>query len=583
LENIQKIIGKFLNLSIKNRLLVGFGVLITLLLGMGGYFLLEMQNVRSSQHKITSSMEILSFSEEAEAKIVSAELLALSWLQPVLEEKAALMEYVNSKDQAQQRVLLNKFNELSKQINEVGDEISSVVTAEEVKAKIKAIKLIQTQIHNNALKVFNKYNDEGGFGEKTQLHVEEFSASVNELLIEIRKFQGIVNERVALVNAAIIQAISDTESQVNSSLKTSQTASNIVVMIMLVSALIALALSTIIYRSITQPLNSANELAQRIAGLDLSSHGSNRGNLSERTDEISVLMTNLYNMRNALRVLVSNVQKTGDVLSESSTALTNSAEHVNKVSTEQLSSAGQSVDIAKQLQDATQNIAGHASSASEHAQQADDLVKKCVLTDVAKTNEAMQQVSSEMQSTRERINGLSESAEKIGDIVTVINSIAEQTNLLALNAAIEAARAGEQGRGFAVVADEVRSLAERTSEATSTISGMINNVQTQVKDASQSMELSESSVSSGVEAVAEIVNSLKSIETLNHQLKNVNQDVAGGTGGQRDSVSQILDNLESSKSTSADLNEDANTINSQAVSLNEIINDINQEVAKFKV
>jgi len=571
------------NLSIKNRLIFVFGLLILLIIGMGAYFMYEMSELRSTQVKIGSAMESLTHSEQAEATIVSAELLALSWVQPVLQEKAALMEYVISDDEDIQKELFKKFGVLGKTIDKVGDSISALVTDEKIKQKITEIKLIQNSLHNAAVNVIAAYDGEGEYGEETIKEMQVFSIKLKQLLDEISEFQGLVNMMVANVNADILLAINETETGVENSIKKSDATSELVLFIMVGAFAIAVFTSMIIYRSITDPLNDANELAMRIANLDLASHGSNRGNLEVRTDEISVLMTNLYNMRSALRNLVSNIQNSGDVLSRSSLTLTQSANHISNVSVDQLSWATKSVDIATVLQTDASDIAAHASDASSHAAKADGLVKKCVETDVAKTSTAMKQVSDEMGSTRERINGLSDSAEKIGDIVTVINGIAEQTNLLALNAAIEAARAGEQGRGFAVVADEVRTLAERTSEATSTISEMIGNVQSQVKGASQSLEISEASVITGNEAVSEIMTSLNSIEALNHDLKKVNQDVADGTNGQSGSASQIVENLEASQLITSDLTTDAKAISEQAVGLDVLVANLNQEVAKFKV
>ena len=571
------------NMTIKGRLIFGFGLIITLLIGVGGFSIFEMKDIRADQKEISTSMVRLTHSEELEGQIVRAELLALTWVQPVLEEKAALMEYVMSEDEDEQQALFAKFNQLGIKINKVGDSISEIVTDKEITEKINTIKSVQTQLRNAAINVIAAYDGEGEYGEETRVEMQAFTNELNKLLSEIQQFQDLVNVIVSQVNADIVVAINDTENSVDSSISNTELASEIVLFILVGGFAVAVFASMVIYRSITDPLNDAIVLAKRIANFDLSSHGSNRGNLDKRHDEISTLMKNLYDMRDALRNLVKNIQTTGDVLTDSSTTLTSSAEHISYSSTEQLELATQSVDISALLQNDATIIAGHAEGASKHAMEADDLVKKCITTDVAKSSQAMQQVITEMGSTRDRINGLSDSAEKIGDIVTVINGIAEQTNLLALNAAIEAARAGEQGRGFAVVADEVRTLAERTSEATSTISEMIGSVQAQVKDASQSMELSEASVVTGNEAVTAIVTSLGAIEEINNQLKTDNQEVATGTETQRGSVSQIALNLESSKSTSTDLHDDAKEIKEQALGLNSLVIGLNEEVAKFKV
>jgi len=583
LDLTNKLLGPVFNLSIRNRLILGFGLLISIIIGIGAYIVYEMNGIKVGQQAIRGSMTVLSHSEQQEARIVRAELLALTWVQPVLEEKAALMEYVFSEDEDEQQALFAKFGALGIRINKVSDEITQLVTDKESIAKVNEIRVLQKELKTSAVDVIAAYDGEGEYGEETQEKMGVFSKNVERLLVKINEFQEIVNFYVSEVNASILTAISDTNHNVDQSIVHSKTSSEIVLTVMGVSFAIAILISTLIYKSITLPLSMANELAKRIANFDLSSHGNTRGDLTKRKDEISELMINLYNMRNELRHLVANIQKSGEVLSVSTASLSASAEHIGTVSSNQLTLATQSVDISVMLQNDSTTIAGHASAASKHAADADELVKKCVSTDVAKSSQAMSNVSKEMEATREKINSLSISAEKIGDIVTVINGIAEQTNLLALNAAIEAARAGEQGRGFAVVADEVRTLAERTSEATSTISEMIMSVQSQVKGASESMELSEASVVTGNEAVSEIVVSLQSIEELNHQLKKDNEEVAIGTEAQKGSAGQISSNLESSQSTTSALADDVQSISEQAIKLDALLNDLNNEVTKFKV
>jgi len=582
---LQKIMtNPFFLLGIRNRLIVGFGFLIVLLMAAGSYFLYEMKEVKQAQVDIRGAIEDLKRSEKEEATIHQSKILALSWVQPVLKKKSALMEYVMSEDEAEQQALFAEFSHLGKEIIEVGDKIGDLLTDQVLNEKIKEIQNIQTEIREAAINVIAAFDGEAEFGEDTRKSMSLFSDKLQELLDSIKNFQQLINQHVVKVNEDISDAISAVQDRVNISVDVSEGSSTVLLIFMGVSFFLALVMSLAIYSSITTPLNGAIDLARRISKYDLSTHPSEVGEKQKRAgDEINALMIDLYNMRTALRDLVQSIQKAGDHLTVSASDLTDTAENITVATNDQLQLSKSSVEKATSLQVSSDQIAEHASDAAQNAKEADQLVKKCVDEDVTRTNKAMTEVRVEMTSTRDRINGLSDSAEKIGEIIAVITSIAEQTNLLALNAAIEAARAGEQGRGFAVVADEVRTLAERTAESTLKITQMISKIQLQVKDASISMKASEDSVSIGSEAVIEIVKSLQSIGDFNHRLKKGNENVAEDTGEQKISVDRIMSNIEASQTTTSQLYDQAQSISGQASLLNSTVIEINRAVSRFKV
>ena len=528
-------------------------------------------------------MVSLESSEMEESSIVQTELLSLNWVQPVLKEKSALMAYVLSEDEDEQQDLFAEFSRLGKEIKAVGDQISENVKDDELKQKVIEIQNVQAEIRAAAINVIAAFDGEGEYGEETRVEMKAFSIKLAKLLGLIENFQDKITIIVSSVNANIIGSIINVKNQVNESVSLSEKAAFITLIYIAVSIVLSLVISLFLYRSIIEPLRDAMDLAKRISLYDLSSHGGYRGDIHKRTDGISLLMLSLYNMRNELRDLVLTIKKMGDSLTSSASELTSASDNINIVTNNQLRISDESVNIASNLQMSSDSIAGFANGAAEYAKEADKLVKKCVSEEVNNTQSAMSSVQNEMTKTRDKIDGLTVSAEEIGDIVVAITSIAEQTNLLALNAAIEAARAGEQGRGFAVVADEVRTLAERTAQSTSTISEVISRVQSQVKDAVMSMESSEKSVQAGSEAVSDISRSLHAIENTNHQLTQDNQQVADGTREQKTSADSITDNLNLARQTTSDLYEHAQNINGQASSLNEIVSGMNAAVSRFKV
>ena len=171
----------------------------------------------------------------------------------------------------------------------------------------------------------------------------------------------------------------------------------------------------------------------------------------------------------------------------------------------------------------------------------------------------------------------------IGEIVNVINDIADQTNLLALNAAIEAARAGEQGRGFAVVADEVRKLAERTSHATKEISEMINKIQSDTESSVNTMEEGVLRVQEGVELAEASKESLLSIVKASEQCVDMVNMIASSTEQQSTAIEEISANMESISTASNDIKHGMGQIEDSTNSLSDLSQKLKSNVDIFKV
>ncbi len=202
---------------------------------------------------------------------------------------------------------------------------------------------------------------------------------------------------------------------------------------------------------------------------------------------------------------------------------------------------------------------------------------------VYKTIDGMHNISEAVEQVAKIVKHLGESSTMIGEIVQVINDIADQTNLLALNAAIEAARAGEQGRGFAVVADEVRKLAERTTKATKEIAAMIKQIQTDTKDAVASMDNGTNRVSEGKNLAQQAGDALKDIIDNTTKVNEAIMQVAAAAEQQSSAAEQISRNIESINSVSQQTAHDVSQIAEASSELNDLTETLSNMVKRFTI
>ena len=305
----------------------------------------------------------------------------------------------------------------------------------------------------------------------------------------------------------------------------------------LAATLLAVALSVlaalVITRQITRPLSDTLRVVERVASGDLSQDLN-----IDRKDELGKLQGSIQRMTISLRELIGGIRdgvtQIASAAEELSAVTEQTSAGVNsqKVETDQVATA------MHQMTATVQEVARNAEEASEAAVAADQQAREGERV-VGEAIAQIERLASAVDHSSQAMDALRVESDKIGSVLDVIKSVAEQTNLLALNAAIEAARAGEAGRGFAVVADEVRSLAQRTQKSTEEIEGLIASLQSGTQQASSIMDSSRSLTGSSVELTRRAGGSLESITRTVSAIQSMNQQIAAAAEQQSATAEEI--------------------------------------------
>lgn len=325
------------------------------------------------------------------------------------------------------------------------------------------------------------------------------------------------------------------------------------------------------FRALVDYLKSLAGAARLIADRDLTVRVEPRSDADVLGNAFRSMVFNLIGM-------VTKLQDSSTQLASAASQITTSAEQMSHGASHQSQQVAQVTAAIEQMTATIFESAKHAGQANEASRTASDTAASGG-TVVAETVTGMQRIANVVRQSADSIGKLAASADQIGQIINVIDDIADQTNLLALNAAIEAARAGEQGRGFAVVADEVRKLAERTGKATAEISAMIKGIQAETAEAVGSMESGIKEVDHGRSLADQAGNALSEIVAMSQQVMTMIQQIAEASEEQSSAAEQISRTVEQvatfTKETASGAEQSASAaeeLNGQAESLKELIN-----------
>lgn len=359
--------------------------------------------------------------------------------------------------------------------------------------------------------------------------------------------------------------------------RTAAAAKNMIVGVIAVAGLAcAISMLTIMWIAgrITNPINGINktlhELAEGEADLTHRVKVATRDELADLADGFNKFVDNLHD-------LITDVSQSATLVARESDSINRATSLVNRETTEQSFQATQIAAAMEEMSSSVTDVSKQSSAAAQQAKSSgDEAIRGSEI--VTRTVDGMRSIAEVVRVSAAAVHQLGERSQEIGQVIDVINDIAEQTNLLALNAAIEAARAGEHGRGFAVVADEVRKLADRTTQATKEIADRIQEIQAETQSVVNQMGVGTSRVEEGVElagqagqAIAAIRDSADSVFTAIESIAAVGQQQATASMQIANSVDSLNDSARKAAESAEQVSIAVANLTTQAQSLRNLV------------
>ncbi len=430
-------------------------------------------------------------------------------------------------------------------------------------------------------------SEETAHVKKAQEGVAFYEAGFKKLLEEAKETKDIatLDKAVKGADKPLSEALDEMDklSMKNGDAATARVkaAANRATIIMIVIAMIVVAISAflsfMIISGVLKSVKGVAAIVQKVSGGDLANDVPITSD-----DEIGDMAKGFNEMMASLRKIATQITGNTSTLATSSEELSQTTNSLNEGAKEQSRQTEQAAtaitEVAQTVMDVAQNASAASNSSKEASQIAGEGREK-----VENTVNGMHQIADTVKEAAATITELGKSSQEIGNIVRTINDIADQTNLLALNAAIEAARAGEQGRGFAVVADEVRKLAERTGKATREIGEMIKKIQGETERSVESMNAGIGEVDKGVKLAEEARIAMGQIVDASNRGTDMIQRIAAAAEQQSAASEEVSANMESIANVTRNTEAASSQIQSASHDLARIATELKSLVGWFRL